>query len=102
MATASHRIGDLNMAPCLGLIRGVIIDQPFAERGRISRLPSVVAQNPRQLGAGIDEKTAIIVRNSCSKVLGGDVFDVAWRKPADEAALQEAAALEAEAGVRSR
>src|SRR3546814_18444502 len=33
----SHRIGDLHMAPGLGLIRDVIIDTPFHERGRIGR-----------------------------------------------------------------
>src|SRR3546814_15945439 len=60
----SHRIGDLHMAPGLGLIRDVIIDQHFAERGRIGRLLGAVAQNPRVLGIGIDEDTAIIDRKS--------------------------------------
>jgi cyanophycinase len=51
--------GTLRMAPGLGLIPGVIIDQHFAERGRINRLLGAVAQNPRLLGVGIDENTAI-------------------------------------------
>src|SRR5579884_2632830 len=34
----SNRIGDLHMAPGLSLISDVIIDQHFAERGRIGRL----------------------------------------------------------------
>lgn len=57
----SHRIGStLRMAPGFGLIAGVIIDQHFAQRGRIGRLIGAVAQNPRMLGIGIDEDTAII------------------------------------------
>lgn len=73
----SHRIGDLNMAPGLGFIRNVIIDQHFAERGRIGRLLGAVAQNPRVLGIGIDEDTAIIVDDGSFKVVGsGAVYIV--------------------------
>jgi cyanophycinase len=73
----SHRIGDLHMAPGLGLMRDVIIDQHFAERGRIGRLLGAVAQNPRELGVGIDEDTAIVVRGSRFEVLGsGGVYVV--------------------------
>jgi cyanophycinase len=73
----SHRIGDLNMAPGLGLIPDVIIDQHFAERGRIGRLLGAVAQNPRVLGIGIDEDTAIIVENDSFRVIGdGAVYVV--------------------------
>ena len=75
----SHRIGSaLHMAPGFGLIPGVIIDQHFAERGRIGRLTAAVAQNPRILGVGIDENTAIICDAShCFTVLGdGAVYVV--------------------------
>lgn len=73
----SHRIGDLHMAPGLALIRGVIIDQHFAERGRIGRLLGAVAQNPGVLGIGIDEDTAIIVQGSTFEVIGsGAVYIV--------------------------
>lgn len=51
----------LNMAPGMGLLRDVVIDQHFAQRGRIGRLLSAIAQNPRALGVGIDEDTAIVV-----------------------------------------
>src|SRR3546814_13908456 len=74
----SHRIGDLHMAPGLGLIRDVIIDQHFAERGRIGRLLGAVAQNPRVLGIGIDEDTAIILEGGSFRVHGsGAVYVVA-------------------------
>ena len=54
----------LKMAPGLGLINNIIIDQHFVQRGRIGRLLTGVAQNPQVLGVGIDENTAIIVNKS--------------------------------------
>lgn len=66
----SYRIGDLRMAPGLGLIRDAIIDQHFAERGRMGRLLGAVSQNPRMIGIGIDEDTAIVVENNAFEVVG--------------------------------
>ncbi|MFL6195852.1 MAG: cyanophycinase [Thermoanaerobaculia bacterium] len=61
-AEESHQIGKLMaMAPGLGLIQDVIVDQHFAERGRLGRLLGAVAQNPKHMGMGIDENTAVIV-----------------------------------------
>jgi cyanophycinase len=58
----TNRIGqDLLMAPGFGFAHDMIIDQHFAERGRIGRLLGAVARNPRLLGVGIDEDTAIIM-----------------------------------------
>ncbi|MDR3270721.1 MAG: cyanophycinase [Peptococcaceae bacterium] len=51
----------LTMAPGLSLLRSVVIDQHFAQRGRIGRLLEAVAQNPYVLGVGIDEDTAVLV-----------------------------------------
>ncbi|MFL5474248.1 MAG: cyanophycinase [Gemmatimonadales bacterium] len=69
---SSHRVGgNLLMAPGLGYLKDVIIDQHFAERGRIGRLLGAVAQNPRFLGIGLDENTAIIVHKEREfRVLG--------------------------------
>lgn len=73
----THRIGDLHMAPGLGLIRDVIIDQHFAERGRFGRLIGAVAHNPRVLGIGVDENTAAVVEDGSLTVLGsGAVYIV--------------------------
>ncbi|RHW16458.1 cyanophycinase [Sphingomonas gilva] len=72
----SHRIGDLHMAPGLGLMPDAIIDQHFAERGRIGRLLGAVAQNPRVLGIGIDENTAIVVENGQFHVIGSGAVTV--------------------------
>ncbi len=57
----SLELDGLKMAPGLGLLKGVVIDSHFAERGRVSRLLSAVAQNPANIGLGIDEDTAIVV-----------------------------------------
>ena len=76
-SSESHRIGDLHMSPGLGLVRDVIIDQHFAERGRFGRLIGAVAHNPRILGIGIDEDTAAIVEGDEFEVIGsGAVYVV--------------------------
>lgn len=54
----------LLMAPGFGLARDMLIDQHFAQRGRMARLIGAVSQNPRMLGIGIDEDTAIIVEQT--------------------------------------
>lgn len=51
----------LKMAPGMGFLEEVIIDQHFHQRGRIGRLLCGVAENPNILGIGIDEDTAIRV-----------------------------------------
>lgn len=58
---SSPRKCTINMSPGLDIIRGVIIDQHFAQRGRIGRLLTGVAQNPEILGIGIDENTAVVI-----------------------------------------
>jgi cyanophycinase len=78
----SHRIGtSLQMAPGLGYIQDTIIDQHFAERGRIGRLLGAVARNPRLLGLGLDENTAIVVEEELRfRVIGeGAVYVVDGR-----------------------
>ena len=60
---STHRIGEaLRLAPGFGFAKDMVIDQHFAERGRIGRLLGVVGQNPRIVGVGIDENTAIMLR----------------------------------------
>ena len=59
--TPRQRYGQLTAG--LGLIDGVIIDQHFAQRSRYGRLMSMVAASPNLIGVGIDEDTAIEVRD---------------------------------------
>ncbi|MGI8643149.1 MAG: cyanophycinase [Thermomicrobiales bacterium] len=48
------------MVAGFGLVHDVIIDQHFRQRDRIGRLLALVASNPRLLGVGIDEDTAVL------------------------------------------
>jgi cyanophycinase len=60
------KLRDIRMAPGLGLAKNMIIDQHFSERGRIRRLLGAVAENPRLLGIGVDEDTAVVVESDWS------------------------------------
>jgi len=50
-----------SMVAGFGLVPDVIIDQHFRQRDRIGRLLALVAGNPRLLGVGVDEDTAILI-----------------------------------------
>ncbi|MDG1853219.1 MAG: cyanophycinase [Verrucomicrobiales bacterium] len=54
----------------LGFLKGVAIDQHFAERDRFKDLASVVDRFPQILGIGIDEGTALIVKGPVGLVQG--------------------------------
>lgn len=67
----------VKMAPGLGLIKDVIIDQHFAQRGRVGRLLGAIAENPECLGIGIDEDTAIeVCDKGYFKVIGSSAVYV--------------------------
>lgn len=68
--TESHKIGNWMMAPGLGFVQNVIIDQHFAQRRRVGRLLRAVALHPGIMGIGIDEGTAIIVEKGFFRILG--------------------------------
>jgi cyanophycinase len=69
----SHKVGDsLKMAPGLGLVADLVIDQHFAERGRMGRLLGAIAQNPKNIGVGIDEQTAIVIEGGKRFYVLGD------------------------------
>lgn len=89
-SSESYRLGDLLMAPGLGLMRDVIIDQHFAERGRYGRLLGAVAHNPRLLGVGIDENTALMVRGREGVVLGEGAVYVVDGETASHSNIAEA------------
>jgi cyanophycinase len=63
--------GLVSLAAGLGFLHRVVVDQHFSERQRLSRLLSVVAQNPYLQGIGIDEDTALVVERGVGiEVLG--------------------------------
>ena len=67
----------MKMAPGMGMLQGVIIDQHFNQRGRIGRLLAAVAQNPGIIGLGVDENTAIIVDGELNlRVAGSGVVTI--------------------------
>jgi len=58
---ASVQNGNIETVEGFGFIDKAIIDQHFVKRKRLNRLITVVLENPKILGIGIDESTAIIV-----------------------------------------
>jgi cyanophycinase len=53
-----------------GLLAHVIVDQHFHQRQRLKRLQAAVAHHPELVGLGVDEETAVVIRNGTLKVLG--------------------------------
>jgi cyanophycinase len=64
------RVDVAAMGPGMGFLPGVVIDQHFAQRGRLGRLMSALVQQPAVLGFGIDENTAIVVTGDEFEVIG--------------------------------
>jgi cyanophycinase len=63
--------GSVSLGAGLGFLHKVVVDQHFSERQRLSRLLSVVAQNPYLQGIGIDEDTALVIERGVGiEVLG--------------------------------
>lgn len=54
----------------LGFLCGVAIDQHFAQRRRFKDMSLLVKTYPQLLGIGIDEGTAIVVKQSVAEVVG--------------------------------
>lgn len=70
--------GKTQLATGLGLWTGGIFDQHFLRRQRTNRLLSAVLDHPGAIGIGIDEATAVIIRDGRLEVLGRSavvVFD---------------------------
>lgn len=74
------RYDNLETTTGLGLIKNVIIDQNFLKRGRYNRLLSALVEFPTHIGIGIDESTALIVRNKEIEIVGESVVIVV-KKP---------------------
>jgi cyanophycinase len=51
----------VTLAPGLGLTQRVIIDQHFRQRDRLGRLLAAISYNPRVIGIGLDEDTAVFI-----------------------------------------
>jgi cyanophycinase len=88
----SHKVGNWMMAPGLGFLEDMLIDQHFAQRGRIGRLLGAVALNPGVLGIGIDEDTAIVVDKNEFKVIGTNAVYVVDGRTVSYTNISEASA----------
>jgi cyanophycinase len=64
------RVGGVEIAPGMDLVKDSIIDSHFSQRGRHGRLLTAIAHYPQALGIGIDERTAIMMQNGEFKVIG--------------------------------
>ncbi len=54
----------------LGFLKGVAVDQHFAQRKRFSDMASLVQRYPQILGIGIDEATALVVQGGQGEIVG--------------------------------
>lgn len=55
------RSGMAHLAPGLGVLHTLVVDQHFSQRHRLGRLLSILSLNPRLVGLGIDENTAAFI-----------------------------------------
>ncbi len=69
-AGTNPKVNTVETGPGMGFLPNIAIDQHFAQRGRIGRLLSAMAQQSISLGFGIDENTAVIVDGNLVKVIG--------------------------------
>lgn len=70
------KVGCVEIAPGMDLVSETIIDTHFSQRGRHGRLLTAIAHYPQDLGIGIDEQTAIVVRGNRFRVIGEGVVTV--------------------------
>lgn len=69
-AQTNPRVETVEIDRGMSFLPEVVIDQHFAQRGRIGRLLAAVAQHPHLLGIGIDENTAVVVNDHKMDVVG--------------------------------
>lgn len=70
------QVGGVEIAPGMDLVKETMIDTHFSQRGRHGRLLATVAHYPQDMGIGIDEKTAIFIRNAEFEVVGDGVVTI--------------------------
>jgi cyanophycinase len=63
--------GEIKVTMGLEFLRDVCIDTHFVHRGRFIRMAQVVVTNPTCIGIGIEEDTAVVLRNGVeAEVIG--------------------------------
>jgi cyanophycinase len=82
--------GAIKITTGLEFLRDVCVDTHFIDRARFVRMAQVIATNPTSVGIGIEEDTALIVRNgSETEVIGNGLvtiiegFNISWSNITD-------------------
>jgi cyanophycinase len=75
-SATNPRVDVVDMGPGMGFLPGIVVDQHFAQRGRLGRLIAALVQQPVILGIGIDENTAVIVDGDELEVVGAGAVTV--------------------------
>ncbi|NJO41840.1 MAG: cyanophycinase [Cyanobacteria bacterium CRU_2_1] len=66
----SPRGDTVTLGTGIGFVQGMLLDQHFAQRGRLGRLLAALLLDPAVIGIGIDENTAIVVDGNEFEVVG--------------------------------
>lgn len=66
----SPRSDAVTLGSGMGFVSGIVVDQHFAQRGRLGRLLTALVLKPAVIGVGVDENTALIVNGDQFEVLG--------------------------------
>ncbi len=69
-SVSNPSVDAVEMGPGMGFLPGIVVDQHFAQRGRLGRLLAALVLQPAVLGLGIDEDTGIIVEGDEFTVIG--------------------------------
>lgn len=69
-SVSNPSVDAVSMGPGMGFLPGIVVDQHFAQRGRLGRLLAALVLQPAMLGLGIDEDTSIIVNGDEFQVVG--------------------------------
>lgn len=75
-SVSNPSVDAVSLGPGMGFLPGIVVDQHFAQRGRLGRLLAALVLQPAVLGLGIDEDTAIIVRGDEFEVVGQGAITV--------------------------
>lgn len=66
----SPRSDAVTLGTGMGFVSNIVVDQHFAQRGRLGRLLTALLLKPTAIGIGVDENTALIVQGNEFEVIG--------------------------------
>lgn len=75
-SVSNPSVDAVSMGPGMGFLPGIVVDQHFAQRGRLGRLLAALVLQPAVLGLGIDEDTGIVVKGHEFEVIGSGAVTV--------------------------